>query len=159
MSHADEDRKHAAEYAPGDVLSILYDHHATIRDALDRVKRASEDDRANRFDELKGLLHAHETAEQEVVRPITLELMPEVGQQRTGEEREADEVLAKLSSLDVTGDDFDAEFADFMQAVSDHAEAEEHGEFPVIRQGRDEAQRTALGESFLDAFRAAGGAA
>jgi hemerythrin superfamily protein len=159
MSEAEEDRKRAAEYAPGDVLAILYDQHARIRETLDRMKRAGDAERGQVFAELKSLLTAHEKAEQQVVHAVTQQQAQGVAQQRLEEEQQAEDVIAKLSSLDVTGSEFDQEFTEFMQAVSDHAESEEQEEFPVVEMARDEAQRQEMGSSFLAAFRAAGGQA
>lgn len=67
------------------------------------------------------------------------------------------DVVAKLKLLDVAGGDFETQFAEFTQAVSDHAEAEEHEEFPTIIANRSPQTRHAGGRQFLAAFAESGG--
>ena len=105
-------------------------------------------------------MKAHETAEESVVRPVTKETAGDgVADARNAEENEANEVIAALSELDVDSPEFDEQFAEFKQAVSDHAEAEETEEFPTIQSARSDAERKELGDQFLDQFEAAGGKA
>jgi hypothetical protein len=160
VSDQDHDRAEAAQLPEGDLVAILLTQHATVRDLLEQVGGSSGQDRKQAFDRLAGLLKAHETAEESVVRLVSDQTAgAEVAQARNAEEDEADEVIAKLQQLDVDSADFDAQFAEFTKAVSDHAEAEEHDEFPTIRDGRSPEDRIALGERFLAEFRAAGGTA
>ena len=160
MGDAKEDRAKAAKLPEGDLIRILYTQHADVKDMLDQIQAASGAQRKTLFTQLATTLKAHETAEESVVRPVTKETAGEaVVDERNAEEAEADEVIAALSDLDVDSADFDAKFAEFKQAVSDHAEAEEHEEFPTIQSGRTVQARQALGEEFLAQFQAAGGRA
>jgi hypothetical protein len=103
-------------------------------------------------------LKAHETDEESVVRPVSSETAgADVAEARNAEEKEAIEVIAALSKLDVESAECDSQFAEFKQAVSDHAEAEEHDEFPSIEFDRDEHERQQLDEKFLAEFQYAGG--
>ena len=155
---ADDDRAEAAKYPDGDLLRILYTQHADVTDLLDQVEAASGAARKSLFTQLTTSLKAHETAEESVVRPVTKKTAgADIADARNAEEAEANEVIATLSKLDVDGDDFDTEFAKFKQAVADHAEAEEHEEFPTIEAGRTAEERHALGDEFRTAFKAAGG--
>jgi hemerythrin superfamily protein len=159
MSDADHDRAEAAKLPAGDLIAIILTQHATVRDLFDQVLATSGSDRLQNFRQLTTLLKAHETAEQVVVRPVTTETAGnDVVEARNEEESEADEDIAALSKLDVDSADFEAQFAAFKKAVSDHAEAEEHDEFPTIKAARSEKDRRALGEQFLAEFQAAGGA-
>jgi hemerythrin superfamily protein len=160
MGDAKEDRAKAAKLPEGDIVRILLTQHAEVKDMLDQVGAASGAQNKKLFTKLTTTLKAHEMAEESVVRPVTKETAGDgVVDARNAEEAEADEVIAALSELDVDSADFDAQFADFKQAVSDHAEAEETQEFPTIQSGRTAKERKALGEEFLAQFEAAGGRA
>lgn len=158
MSEATKDREQAARFDDKDVLGILYEHHATVHELVDEIKESSGEDRRIAFDRLKTILTAHETAEENVIRPVTRETAgPEIAEARIAEEQEADEVAARLSELDINSSDFENLFEQFAQSVSEHAEAEENEEFPTLEQERDEQQRRELGSKFLTEFTAAGG--
>jgi hemerythrin superfamily protein len=158
MGDADEDRAEAAKYPEGDLLAILYTQHAQVTDVMDQIKASSGQIRKTLFEQLTTMLKAHESAEESVVRLVTRETAGEdVAEARNAEEDEANEVIASLSRLDVDSADFDSQFADFKQAVSDHAEAEEKQEFPTIEAGRTADERRELGAQFVAAFQAAGG--
>lgn len=160
MGDANEDRAKAAKLPDGDLVRILLTQHAMVKDMLDQIEQASGDKRKTLFEQLTTTLKAHETAEESVVRPVTKETAGDgVADARNAEENEANEVIAALSELDVDSPEFDEQFAEFKQAVSDHAEAEETQEFPTIQSGRSEAERKELGDQFLDQFEAAGGKA
>ncbi|HEY8729927.1 MAG TPA: hemerythrin domain-containing protein [Acidothermaceae bacterium] len=158
MGDANGDREKAAKLPEGDLVRILLTQHATVKDTIDQVEKSSGAKRAQLFEQLTTMLMAHETAEESVVRPVTKETAGEgVSDARNAEESEANEVIAALSELDVDSPEFDEQFAEFKQAVSDHAEAEEAQEFPTIQSGRSAAERQALGAEFLEQFEAAGG--
>jgi len=158
VNEADKDRAEAAKLPAGDIVAILYTQHAAVRDVMDTVESTSGSERKRAFEELATMLKAHETAEESVVRPVTQQTAgAEVATARNAEEDEANQVLATLKTLEVDSADFDAKFADFKTAVSDHAEAEEHDEFPSILTGRTVDERHELGLKFLAAFEASGG--
>ena len=158
MGDADKDREKAAKLPEGDLVRILLTQHATVKDTLDQIEQAAGAKRKQLFEQLTTMLMAHETAEESVVRPVTKETAGNgVSDARNAEEKEANEVIAALSELDVDSPEFDDQFAAFKRAVSDHAEAEETLEFPTIESGRSTAERMELGADFLAQFEAAGG--
>ncbi|MFZ0129319.1 MAG: hemerythrin domain-containing protein [Candidatus Dormiibacterota bacterium] len=147
MGGAAEDREKAARLPKGDVIGILYEQHAQVLDLFERVENSSAEARQEAFDELIALLVAHETAEQEVLRPVTRETAgDDVVQARLQEEKKANQAIAELKKLDVSSSEFDRMFADFKQAVVDHAEHEETDEFPTVLEERDEDERRVMGE-------------
>jgi hemerythrin superfamily protein len=159
MGDANEDREKAAKLPEGDLVRILYTQHALAKDMLDQVQSAAGDERKQLFTQLTATLKAHETAEEAVVRPVTTEAgAGDVAEARNDEESEADAIILALKELDVDSAEFDSEFATFKQAVSDHAEAEENEEFPIL-QGKSDEERQTLGAEFLAQFEAAGGKA
>jgi Hemerythrin HHE cation binding domain len=153
VSDADKDRKEADDLPDGDVIAVLLRQHADIREGLDRVTNSKGELRRQNFIAIKAFLASHEAAEQSVIRPVS-EVTAGAAEatSRNEEEQEADQVLAKLSALDVDSADFDSQFADFVKAVSDHAEAEEHEEFPTIEEGCSLDQRRELAQAFLAEF-------
>ena len=147
MAGAAEDREKAATLPEGDVIGILYEQHAQVQDLFERVEKSSGGARQEAFDELTALLIAHEKAEQAVLRPVSRETAgDDVVEARLQEEEKANQVIAELKKLDVSSAEFDRMFAEFKQAVVDHAEHEETEEFPTVLEERDEDERRAMGE-------------
>ena len=147
MGEAAEDRKKAAELPEGDVIRILLEQHARIRELFADVKSAEGEHKSQAFDELRALLAVHETAEEMVVRPVSKSAAGEsVADARNHEEAEANEVLKKLEKLDVSDPEFDRTLASFEKSVDEHAENEESEEFPAILADCDEAKRAAMGK-------------
>jgi hemerythrin superfamily protein len=154
MSDAKRDRDEAATLPDNDILAILLRQHADIREMMARVLEGDGPSRRKRFAELQDFLVAHEKAEQEILRPVTRGTAgPDVTDARMREETEAAGVLTHLQHLDVDSDAFVEDFAAFEKAVTMHAEAEEHEEFPSVRAGRSPAERVELGQAFLQTMR------
>jgi len=155
MGDAAEDRRKAAELPEGDVVRVLLEQHARIRDLFAEVKTESGEHKKHAFDELRALLAVHETAEEMVLRPVTSKADGDQGKQvaeaRNKEESDANEVLKKLEGLDVGSDEFDSELSSFAKDVDSHAEAEENQEFPLILAECDEEQRQKMGKHILAA--------
>jgi hemerythrin superfamily protein len=152
MGDATEDRAQAAQLPEGDVIRVLLEQHARIRDLFQHVTAAEGEHKQQAFDELRALLAVHETAEEMVLRPVTSQAAgKEVADARNQEESDANEVLKKLEKLDVASSDFDSLLADFEKSVDSHAEAEEHEEFPAILSACDEDKRRSMGKQILAA--------
>jgi hemerythrin superfamily protein len=154
MGDATEDRRKAAELPEGDVVRVLLEQHARIRDLFAEVKSETGEHKKQAFDELRALLAVHETAEEMVLRPVTKRVDDrggKVADARNQEESEANKVLKDLESLDVDSADFDARLAEFEKAVDSHAEAEESEEFPLILDSCDESERQTMGSHMLTA--------
>jgi hemerythrin superfamily protein len=146
MGDAAEDRAKAAELPQGDVIRILLEQHARIRELFKDVSSADGEHKSQAFDELRALLAVHETAEEMVLRPVSRTTAGDVvADARNEEEAEANVVLAQLERLDVHSADFDAKLAALEKSVSSHAEAEENDEFPHILSGCDEGERASMG--------------
>jgi hemerythrin superfamily protein len=146
MGQADQELAQAASLPEGDVIRILLEQHARIRELFADVSSAGGDHKAHAFDELRALLAVHETAEEMVLRPVSKEAAGEaVADARNQEESEANKVLKQLEGLDVSSAEFDEMLAAFEKAVSDHAEAEEREEFPQILSSCDGDKRASMG--------------
>ena len=144
MSYATGAAAQAIEQAHGDVITILLDQHRRIRELFTQVKGAEGGRKQQAFDELRVLLAAHETAEEMVLRPVSCaDAGAAVADARNQEEKEATRMLAVLEAMDVSSAEFGRAFAEFEQAVLDHAEHEEQQEFPPVR--ARESQHTLIG--------------
>lgn len=146
MGSAAEDRQKAAELPEGDVIRFLLNQHARVHDLFDEVESSHGDQRHDAFEELRALLAMHETAEEMVLRPVTESIAAEgVAAARNSEEQEANEVLKQLETLDLESADFVQQFAEFKKSVDEHAENEEHEEFPAVLENCDLDQRRQMG--------------
>jgi hemerythrin superfamily protein len=146
MGDANEDRAKAQSLPEGDVIRLLLEQHAQIRDLFAQVKSQTGEEKQKTFDALRALLAVHETAEELVLRPVTEKVAGQgVAQARNQEEKEANEVLATLEKLSVDDPEFATKFEAFEQSVDKHAEAEEHEEFSQVLAQCDEGQRATMG--------------
>ncbi|MGV9253851.1 hemerythrin domain-containing protein [Streptomyces sp. NPDC003697] len=146
MGDAQKDRDEAARMPEGDVVAVLLDQHARIRELFGQVRTSRGDERKRTFDDLRALLAVHETAEEIIVRPVAAGTAGKAeADARNKEEAEANKVLAELEKMDLDSADFDTRLAAFEQSVLDHAEKEEHEEFPALRAGCPEDQLQTMG--------------
>ncbi len=147
MGDAAEDRAKAAELPEGDVIRILLEQHARVRELFQDISSAEGEHKKHAFDELRAMLAVHETAEEMVLRPVSKEAAGEaVVDARNHEEAEANKVLKALEDMDVDSPDFDARLAEFQKAVDEHAEKEESEEFPHILAKCDQEKRATMGK-------------
>jgi len=145
MSEADIERARAAQLPEDDVVGVLLDQHARIRDLFAEVRTATGEHKKQAFDELRALLAVHETAEELVVRPVTKKVDKAVAAARNREEDTATHVLKSLEKMDVHSGEFDRTLVEFERAVFAHAEHEESEEFPRVRAARDEHELESMG--------------
>ncbi len=147
MSKADEERAQAAKLPADDVVGILLQQHARIRDLFEDVKSADGEHKQQAFDELRAVLAVHETAEEMIVRPVASDTAGSAeADARNREEAEANKVLARLEAMDIQNPQFDVLLAKFEKAVSEHADKEEREEFPAVHHGRTEEQLVRMGK-------------
>jgi Hemerythrin HHE cation binding domain len=143
---SEEERTAAARLPDGDVVALLLEQHARIRDLFTETSQATGTNRQRAFDELRALLAVHEAAEELIVRPVAKKAAgPDEADARNTEEKEASEVLKKLEGMDVASPGFASVLAEFERAVSAHAEHEEREEFPAIVAQCPPDQRQSMG--------------
>lgn len=157
MGNAAQDMETAALYPDGDVVRILLEQHARIKTLFADIRGAGGVAEVTElFAELRALLAVHETAEQLVVRPVTVHLAgDDVAKTRTEEEAEATRMLKALEKMDPMSPEFQAELAVLERAVNEHAEAEEKTEFPALLSGCTAEQRRTMGQALKAAERVA----
>ncbi|MEC9408718.1 MAG: hemerythrin domain-containing protein [Pseudomonadota bacterium] len=132
-----EDETKAHQRPHDDVLSRVLEDHAEIKRRFNAISHAGSV--ADKREALHALIHklvVHETAEQEILHPLTRSANngADVADRRIEEESQAEEMLARLDRLDVDDPDFDSLISRLRDEVIQHAEAEEHTEFPKIEQ-------------------------
>jgi iron-sulfur cluster repair protein YtfE (RIC family) len=132
-----------------DVVEILLRQHERIRSGLDEVQSARST-RQEKFDALRALLAAHETAEEMVLRPVTIKTAgSEVATSVSAEEHQSTKVLADLEKMDVHSPEFETLFAGFRESVRAHAAHEERDEFPAVQKGRTPEELASMGRVLL----------
>ncbi|MGP3998758.1 hemerythrin domain-containing protein [Streptomyces sp. 8N706] len=146
MSSAQTERAEAAKLPEGDVVGILLEQHARIRDLFSDVKSAEGEHKQQAFDELRALLAVHETAEEMILRPVAKDTAGETeADARNKEEADANKILAELEKMDPSTAQFDTKLANFERAVIDHAEHEEREEFPFVVRECPQDKRRSMG--------------
>jgi hypothetical protein len=152
MGDPAQDRLQAAQLPEGDVLRLLLEQHARIRELFADVKTALGGHKRQAFDELRALLAVHETAEEMVLRPISTEAAGKaVVDARNKEEQEAATLLKDLERMDVGSTLFARKIAVLETMVLRHAENEEHEEFPRVLDKADAALRQSMGTALKGA--------
>ncbi|MEU4453439.1 hemerythrin domain-containing protein [Nocardioides sp. NPDC023903] len=147
MSHVTEDLRKASELPEGDVVRILLQQHAGIRQLCATVGNSEGPAKRQAFDDLRVLLAVHETAEQIVVHTVTSTHGGEtLAKALNADEKEATEMLARLEEVGVDSPEFDETFPIFQIAVEQHAEEEERVEFPLLLSTIDETARHMMGK-------------
>jgi len=137
-----------------DVVDLLTEQHNEVKALLQKVSTAANTARQDPFDQLVRMLKAHEKGEEEVVYPAILQdrdsAETSAVDARIAEEKSAEQVLQRLTAMDVSSDEFESAFASFRAAVERHASREEAEIFPVLRE-RDADERKRLGEALIKA--------
>jgi hemerythrin superfamily protein len=139
-------------------IDLLLAQHEQIKQLFEVVRTSIGNARKEEFDHLRALLAVHETAEEEVLRPVTRDVVPgggEVADAVIAEENEAKTVLAKLEKMDVNSSDFLPALREFESSVLAHAAHEEGEEFPAVRANRTREQLQKMGEQIRLAERMA----
>lgn len=140
-----------------DVVSLLTQDHAAVRQRLSEFDTADPESRAELFWKLTDQLVRHEVAEEIVVYPAVSELPsgPEVAGARKEEEAEAEKLLASMEDLDPVSEEFASSLAELRVAVLDHAQKEESEVFPLLLAHEESGRLLYLGQKFKGAKLAA----
>lgn len=124
------------EGADVDVVDLLLTQHARIEEQFLLVAVSAGEAKQQAFDDLVRLLAMHETAEEEVVHPLSRSIADAgdaLVDDRLAEERQAKEMLGALLDADLDSDAFEASLLLLRHAVLTHARYEERYEFPQLR--------------------------
>ncbi len=152
MTTPDAEREAAARLPDGDVVGLLLEQHARIRELFAEITHATGEHRQRSFDALRALLAVHEAAEELIVRPVAERTAGESeAHARNAEEEEASRVLKTLEGMDVSSPEFLDALVDFERAVGEHADREEMEEFPALLADCSTAQRHTMGQRMLRA--------
>lgn len=141
-----------------DGIDLLLSQHQQIKQLFADVRSNIGEARKEEFDHLRALLAVHETAEEEVLRPVTREVVPEgdqVADAVIAEENEAKKALAALEKMDLDSPEFSTALRRFEASVFAHAAHEESAEFPAVRANRTPEELQKMAERILLAERMA----
>jgi hypothetical protein len=120
-----------------DVIDLLLVQHARIEELFVLVSGSTGETRREAFEDLVRLLSVHETAEEELIHPLSRTLEAAGGDamvdDRLAEERAAKETLKALVDGGVEDPGFDAGILLLRDAVLTHARYEERYEFSRLR--------------------------
>ncbi len=131
------------------VIDVIRRDHREIEEMLAEVEGANGQSREEAFAALAQKLKAHETAEQEVVHPVTDDVgAPDVADSVEKEESKASSLLASMEGLDVTSAEFEAKFQELKAGVMAHAQHEEAEEHPRIMESESAETLAELGRDF-----------
>jgi hemerythrin superfamily protein len=120
-----------------DVIGFLIAQHEEIRDLFTEVSTSTGDARKDAFERLVKLLAAHETAEEQVIRPVTRAKIAggdAIAAERLAEEQEAKEILVELERIGPHGALFLPMLETLRVAVLQHARSEEVEEFRHLKE-------------------------
>lgn len=140
-----------------DVVNFLVGQHERIKSLFAETLSSSGETRKNSFLQLRRLLAVHEAAEEEIVHPRARREIVNgdiVIQMRLQEEAEAKTALRELEKLNAGDEKFARQLTRLRDAVLDHAEREEHGEFAELKQelSSDELERMGRAAKLAEAI-------
>ncbi|MBY8885541.1 hemerythrin domain-containing protein [Streptomyces sp. PTM05] len=147
MNHATEDRAPADRLPDDDVIAILLEQHARVRDLFGAVLGAEDEtDKRRLFHELRATLAVHEAGEEMVLRRASCKYVgSDVTEARNEEEEHITRALADLEVFDVSRLEFDPALRRLEQMVTHHNTMEEREEFPQVLEGCSPEQRRHMG--------------
>lgn len=156
MSNPALERAEAAQLAQDDILGVLLNQHARIRELFPETHVTGGEEKRTNFRDLRALLAVHEAAEEMILRPVAKKHAGESeAERRNEEEADIEQILAELEQMDLFGSQFEAKLGELEKFFGDHADREEQEEFPAVRAGCDDEQRQRMGRRLLKAERAA----
>jgi hemerythrin superfamily protein len=121
-----------------DVVAAVLEDHDEIKTMMNDVAvSAPGDDRRERFEALVAKLAVHETAEEEVVHPLTRRTgdgADAIVDERLQEESKGKRALAELEKMGTDAADFEQQFAKVREEVLAHAEHEQQTELPRLEE-------------------------
>lgn len=116
-----------------ELVALITSQHGRVKNLMTDVTLAKGPQRLAAFDRFRRFLAIHEAAEQALLHPQGLVTFDDdnVSQRRITEEQDAGAVITALEGM---GDqpDFTVQFGLLQEAVTRHAEAEEHEELPRL---------------------------
>jgi plasmid stabilization system protein ParE len=119
-----------------DVIDALIGQHRRIEALFNEVEAAADERRQAVWDELVGLLSAHEGVEGELVHPLARATLVggfDVVRDLVDSERKIRQLLLRLVDAGVESPDFADTVTELRDAVLSHARDEERFEFPQLR--------------------------
>ncbi len=126
---------------PDDLIAAVLEDHAEIHSLMNEVDTTTGEHRQEVFEDLVAKLAVHETAEEQVVHPLTRRVADADGvvDQRLEEEDKGKKALAELEKMGTDTPEFSTKFDELRDEVLRHAQNEEQQEHPLL-ESADEQQ-------------------
>ncbi|MFD0273554.1 hemerythrin domain-containing protein [Kitasatospora sp. NPDC127111] len=134
-----------------DAIELITSDHRQVERLFDQL-RSGHADAAGVLEEVGQLLVAHSRAEEECVYPAVSERVPDEEEQiehSREEHEEAEQLIERLRSGELRGEEFDRRLDELVDAVTHHVEQEEREVLPALREAVGERELHRLGEDFL----------
>jgi hypothetical protein len=134
-----------------DIVDVLLEEHDDFRGIFDELDGMTPDEREDLFTYLVARLASHEAAEEAIVHRAMRDEIPDGGRVANAvleEEASAEKLLAEMTDLDPTSEEFTRALERLREDVLAHAEHEEADEFPRLRAELDLERRREMGRRF-----------
>lgn len=134
-----------------DAVDYIIADHVVLREALETLRTAEIDNRAEALSTMGRLLRAHSHAEEQHVYPA-LEVVDEEEKQEAQhgaeEHHEAEALLIQLEGCPPDSSEFEGLRDQFVESVSHHMQEEEEQTLPALRQTIDRDTLIEMGRAF-----------
>jgi hypothetical protein len=116
------------------VTALVSQQHERVKALIRAVDDSTGEERTAAYRVFQDYLAAHEAVEELVVHPALMAVADgtSVAKDRVDEEHQATSLVQQLEQFDVDTPEFEQTFAQLADAVSRHAEAEEHQELTML---------------------------
>ncbi|MFA9431622.1 hemerythrin domain-containing protein [Egicoccus sp. AB-alg2] len=137
--------------ADQDIIDLLLQDHHEFRELFAELERSEDEFKEELFHYLVARLASHEAAEESVVHPALRDEVPDgeaVAEQVMQEEADAEQLLHRMTKLEVASPEWEDALVTLQGDVLAHAEHEEREEFPRLRERLDIEHRRKIGRTF-----------
>lgn len=116
------------------VTALVHEQHGHVTSLVRAVQDGRGEERAEAYRSFQHYLAAHEAVEELVLHPSLMAVADgtTVAKDRVDEEHQASALVQQLEQFDVDTPQFGETFAQLADAVTRHAEAEEHQELTML---------------------------
>ena len=132
------------------IFKRLKKDHETHRTMLDKIEKASGDERMELFKKFRIEVTAHAAAEEETLYSTMLS-DPELrhdGQHSVAEHHELDELMGDIEKLEPDSDEFKEKFFKLRHDYLHHIDEEEEDMFPEAKKELSDSKAKELGDKF-----------
>lgn len=134
-----------------DAVDYIIEDHMVMREVLEQLRGASQEERAALVQQAGAMLRAHSHAEEQHVYPaleVVGEEESEEAEHGAEEHHEAEALLNQLETCPVDSSEFEGLADQFVESVLHHMDEEESETLPSLRQSVDAKTLEQMGKAF-----------